>query len=613
MPLPEYTDVENAFDVFWNSAAASNTSMYGLVDLWEGPLEDGGGAPPGNNTVMAIDTYKNNVYVFYGGGIKSWIKVITPDGPILYELGALPILMTQSIHPKYFSMAVLNENEIIAGYIYINLEHQFMAPFGLDLSQLYKNPSFNISNFRLSDGAWITAVRDVSGWKMITFAKASPDDCLPCASKKMYAKQSFECKEIEYSREPLLAMGHNNGTMAYSGVGIGTRVPTPVVNPEKCARAMNQYAAIFNHQKISPDDVGIVGTEMSRYCSSAMYRNMVNVSEYKTGSEKLMKEYLEELIRNGHNDINMIRTESAKLTGIIGEYLYEIRDSLGENDFTRGLMRDTSWWGPIWFNANQGKLGELSDDKSAYSLLYYVDMVEDFIPLLKASAKKPSSATSGFSGMGWILVGKQGSALSKYGIGNMTYFKFPKSICISGVSVGRISGPRTISGVCGVETRPDGIYFWAWKYSISASTISLYRYSNDGVFTNVASASAPGTPTSNSPMSVSLSGDKWKVHDFFYTGSGISSVSTEVEMSKAMQTLTGYDEISWYANYNETVGPWAAPDNAYGDGLLESHPGRFDLGNTSPLISQGRVWGNDGPQFDIRGYTGYQIKSASNL
>jgi hypothetical protein len=610
--FPKYSSVKDVFDEFWASGIESKTSMYGLSDVWEGPLDPSDSGPsvaPGSNTALAIDTYKDNVYLFYGGGTRSWLKVVTPDGPVIYDIGGQAILMTQSIHPKYFSMAVINENEVIAGYLYLNLEHQFMAPFGIDLAALYKNPSFSISNYRLSDSAWVTGIRDITGWNMVLFSKASAEDCLPCKTKKAFAKQKFSCKDIPYSKEALQLPGYKTGAMSYTGVGYSNRKKTPSLNPSKCIKALNQYAAVFNNVRVSPSDVGSVGAEMSRYCSSAMYTSMIDSAEYSSGSEKMRRDYIEKLARERVNDKELIIKESARLAGLIGEFIYSISEHLGDNDFTKSLIRDTEWWAPIWFNANNSKIQKLPEFKSVYSLLYSVKLQEEFIPLLLSAAKKPESTSGSPGSLGWILVGKENTQLSRYGKNNMTYFRFPRGQCISGRKIGNISSPLSIDGICGVETRADGVLLWAWKYGVGSSKLKLYKYSNDGIFSSVASTSVSGTPTSNAPMTAILGGSGWQISDYYYTGSSISSVGTEMKIGKEISGIVGSGgEISWYANLNDTIGPWAAPDNAYGDGLLDQHPGRFDLGVDSPLVYQGRTWGNDGAQFSwISGYTGFQV------
>ncbi len=615
MGLPNYSDIKKVFDEFWSGNAGANTSMYGLVDVWEGPDPKAKHqSQSSSNTAAAIETYKNNVYLLYGVGSQSWLKVITPDGPVIYDIGSILCLMSQNVWPTYFSLTVLNENEVIAGYLYLNLEHQFCAPFGIGMASLYKNPSFSISNYRVSDTAWITGIRDVSGWHFLIYSKASADDCLPCETKKAYAKVKFECMEIDYTHDATRMDAYESETLTYTGDGYGAAKPLPTIHPEKCTKAMNQYATVFNHIKVSPEDVGAVGREISRYCNSAMYSNILNVTEYKTGSEIMKDKYIDKLLKDGENDKAYILSESARLAGMIGGFLYEIRDELGDNDFTKSLMRDTVWWAPMWFNANRSKVNEIDEERSVYSLLYGVDMIDDFIPLIQASASKPKGPKPNLSKLGWVIVGKYGTGVSKYGKNNMTYFRYPFALCFSGRTIGHLENNLEIDGVCGVETRGNGVLIWAWQYD-TESKLKCYLYSNDGVLSKIAETSITTSPTSNAPMAAAIEGDKWLIEDFFLSDFGnIDSVVSEMMISPEIKQMTDAKDVMWYGNINELRGSWAVPKYAYDDGLLDPHAGRFDLDDDRVKGNDGRAWGNDGKQFDwISGYSGYQIMRADLL
>jgi len=85
----DVSNVKKTFDEFWKtSPTGSETSMYGLADIWEGPSRDGSpySAWTGASTVLAIETYKDNVYILQGGHNTSWLKVVTPNGQRMYEL-----------------------------------------------------------------------------------------------------------------------------------------------------------------------------------------------------------------------------------------------------------------------------------------------------------------------------------------------------------------------------------------------------------------------------------------------------------------------------------------------------------------------------------------------
>jgi len=612
--FPQFEDIQNTFNEFWNATGPMEyTSMYGLADVWEGPMDGAVGmVTSGTTTILAVETYKDNVYVLQGGGISSWLKVITPDGARIYELRGAMILMTNSVLPKYFSMTVINENEVIAGYMYLNLEHQFYAPFGIDLAGIYHNPSFNISNTRVNSTAWLTSIRDIEGWHHILFSKASPDDCLPCETKKKYAKRDFSCREESYSRDATEMPGYQTDTLSYTRSGYGERLTRPRLDVDKCAKAMDQYTAVFNQIKVSPEDVGEVGSKISRYCPSTMYKNLMNHAHYSTGAVEMKDEYISKLL-DGNNDIVYLVSKSRELVGEIGEFLYAIGPYLGDNDFTERLFRDTTWWAPVWFNANQDKLTTLDSTQSAYSLLFGVDMLRDFVPMLQGAGIAPDYDSSSAASMKWIIVGKEGTTPEKYSKNAMTYFSFPYSQCISGRKLFSEYDPFLYDGVCGVETRANGVIIWKTLYGYN-SKISATFMSNDGVVSDVGAIETPRSfvPASTAPMAVSKGDGVWIIRDYYLRDVGdIDYVESTVKIGDEMETIISSGSAMMYANINEVTGN-VGDGHCYMDGTLDSDWGRYDLDDGD--IEWDRAWGNDGKQFDwIAGYSGYQIKTADRL
>ena len=571
--------IKKVYEEFWKGNSYSKTVMYGIGDVWEGPnpLQDKG-VEPGHSTILAVEAYRDSIYILQGGHYKSWLKVVSPNGIRVYELGSILILMTQNSLPPYFSMSVINEDEIIAGYAYLNLKQQFLAPFGIDLSDLYKNPSFNISNIRVNSISWISAIRDIGGWHLYLHTKSSPEECLPCDKKKKFAKRDFECKEIPYSRPAYIMPGYEFDGLSVSRGEKGKRLPVPKANPETCIKAIDKYFSLHNQAKVSPADIGRVGYLISNNCNSTLYSNMIEATEYRSGVSLMRKEYLYRLLK-GKNDINYLTAESERLAGLIGEFIYGISKYLGDNSFTKKLIRNTEWWAPIWFNANRDKLKALSNTDNAYQLLYGIDMISDFIPLLKRVAVPPM-VSDGAKEMGWIIVGSKNKPIYKYSKTNMTYFRFPKAGCIGIRKLFTISNPREIDGICGVETRANGLIVWGLKYGISSKLI-CYLYSNDGQVSKIAEHSIDEkfTPVSNAPMAVTHMGSSWGIRDFFLANKNkIDYIDTIVKIGDDMQELLQVSTILNYANINDVVGSRASTEGShYGDGLLDNDFSPYDL------------------------------------
>lgn len=613
-----FENVKKVFDEFWDAASADlNTGMYGLADIWEGPSRSGGPSTnSGSSMIFAIETYKDSVYILQGGGAKSWLKVVSPNGHRIYDIGIWMVHQLWNSQPKYFSLAVINENEVLAGNMYLNLEHQFCAPFGIDIDSMYRSPFFSVSNVAANSSAWISAIRDVNGFNIYVGSKASPEDCLPCYLRQGYIDISdFSCSEELYSTNRFDMPGYEGDTLSYTDNGYGRRLPRPSMNPEKCMKAINNHSEVFNHVTVSPADVGRTSYAISKYCNSVMYKSMLKSAEYSSSSDKMKEDYINRLI-SGDPAANLkLLDESTRLTGLIGELLYGISSSLGDNYFTKSLFRDTSWWAPIWFTANKSKIRELNEGVSAYTLLHGVRMIEDFIPLLQGASVEPLSVEESLDSMGWVIIGKKGSATVKFGKNNMTYFRFPNSTCISMRKIHTLPLSDDIDGFCGLETRGNGLILWAWRYS-DESVLKCYLYSNEGVFSEIASETIPSSfsPASGSTMGVSYSEGTWIIRDYFLSGRNkIDYVDIEVPTSREMDQLLGAETVLQYANLNEVTGGWrVASARHHGDGTLDEEQGRFGLDDGSVMLDH-TYYENAEAWSKMDSYFGYQIVSFDKI
>ena len=155
--------VRSVFREFWDKSYDEiYTSMSGMADIWEGAIPGGGGRATGSNAIFGIRTYGDRIYVMQGG-LQTLLKVFTPNGLEIYDLGTKLSLMVHNNRDIYGSFTVINETELVIGYLYVNLDMQFSAPYGHDLSTLWRSPSSKYSIARVSSSAWVWAVRDNTG------------------------------------------------------------------------------------------------------------------------------------------------------------------------------------------------------------------------------------------------------------------------------------------------------------------------------------------------------------------------------------------------------------------------------------------------------------------
>ncbi len=629
--------IKGIFREFWDKSYDDiYLSMAGMADIWEGP-GNYPGALDGNGTIIGMQYFGDSLYIIQGGGSQTMVKVISPNGTEIHLIGSSACLMTHTPHDVYGSMTVLNEYEIIFGYLYINLDMQFSAPYGLDLSQLWDNSSVKITTSRVSSTSWVTAIKSAGSIQLFLHQKANPEDCLPCSSKEASASGvvKFSCREENYSREALqidsyrasrsmMATGANMSVTSMDGLSLFEKKPMPKVNTADCILAMDEYVVLFNKSKISPTDIGDVGKRLSRSCSRVMYGNMLQTIQYKKESEIMYDDYIEDFIK-GEEDNSKLYEDSKKLVGLISPLLSELKDNSQDSELMKVLFSDQVWWAPMWFINNEDEYINTDSRINPYTLLHEVSFDDFFDLILSVASSMPPMDESQSLPMGWIIMSDSNSNPVKYSKTSMTYFRFPFALCMSSTKLSTLE-EFDLNAICDVETRPDGVLVWGWR-DISTyknqmyNVLKCYKISNDGVLKLIDSYEVgyDMSPIDNSAKAVGISSTKsyWIVRDFYLkdsTEGGIDYVETKVNISNEMSAILLASNASEYANVNEVIGRLSGAKSVthYGDGLLDAHYDDFDLDDDS---MDTRAWGNTGGrQYDyVRGYSGYMIHSPDLL
>ena len=632
--------IKETFMEFWDKEYDEIfLSMAGLADIWEGPLEgSSAGMGEGTGTILAIKIFGDKIFIAQGGGLQTTIKVLSPNGVQIYNLGSQLSLMTHTAQDVYGSMAIISEDELILGYMYINLKLLFMAPYGIDLAGMWRNPSVKVVPVRVSSSSWVVALRSGQEWRLMITKKESPEDCLPCKTKENASRDrtSFTCREESYSRNALVIdgytasrddMGSGNVSLsvtAMGGYGNMEAIRKPPTDDKKCLEAIDEYTVAFNRSKISPADVGEIGQKMSSNCSKVLFLNMLQIVEYKSESTALYNRYIKNFI-SGNSDNMELFNDSKKLIQLILPMLSELKDTSSDSELLRDIFSDEVWWAPIWFIANRIKLtAEVNLDTNAYTFIHNVEY-EDFIAVLVAAANISSVDYQGIPlKMGWVIMAGKNQTPVKYGKESVTYYRFPFAICTSTRPLCKM-GAFDFRSVCEIETRADGVLVWTW---VDKSTLSnkqyiilrCYKVSNDGILSTLAEETIGYTmsPVEDSAKAVSVDPEYgyWIVRDYYIkdsTNGGIGFVESKVAIPQEMGELYNTSQVSAYANCNEMGGTEGSSTSTrkYSDGLLDRHWDKFDLDDDK---IESLAWGNNGPQYRfVSGYTGYQIHSASEL
>jgi len=631
-------NIKSTFMEFWDKSYDEIfLSMAGMADIWEGPTEDGFGYEDGTSTILAVKIFNDRIFIAQGGGLQTIIKVLSPNGVEIYDLGSQLNLMTHTSQDVYGSMAIINDHELVLGYMYINLKMLFMAPYGIELSGLWRNPAVKIVPTRVSSSSWIVGIRDNLNWTVFITKKESPEDCLPCDSKRKAARESveFECREEKYGRHAMVISGYKASRAALGGGGASMsvtrmggfskmeRIQKPVTDNKRCLEAIDQYVSVFNKAKISPSDVGEIGQKLTSSCSRVLYLSMLQIVEYKTQTTAMYNKYIKDILK-GEMDNDWLHSKSKDLVQLISAMLSELKGTSADSELLKSIFSDQIWWGPIWFIANKDKLKKNGEDVNAYNLLHNIKYDDFAEVMLMATSSANGNIETEPLPMGWIIMANKNKTPVKYGKSSMTYFRFPFSICTSTRPLFKVSN-MDFRSICEVETRADGVYVWVWVdkstlWNKQWMVLRCYKISNDGV-SKVLDEVTIGydmSPVDDSAKSVGVSEDNkyWVVRDYYLKDSvngGIGYVESKVHISEDMQDIYSASSTFYYSNLNEMSGAEGSSTSTmkYKDGGLERHWEKFDLDDDKIKTL---AWGNDGPQYSfVSGYTGYQIHVSGEL
>jgi len=621
---------------FWNKSYDEIfLSMAGLADIWEGPSDGAGfGYEDGTSTILAIKIFNDKIFIAQGGGLQTIIKVLSPNGVEIYDLGTQLNLLTHTAQDVYGCMAVINDHELVLGYMYINLQMLFMAPYGIDMNGLWRNPAAKIVPIRIGTSSWVVAIRDNLYWRFFVSKKESPEDCLPCASKRKAARDSssFECREERYGRHALVITGYKASRAALGDGGASLSVTRmggfskmekkqkPVADNKKCLEAIDQYVSIFNKAKISPSDVGETGQKLTANCSRIMYLSMLQIVEYKNQTIAMYNQYVKDTLL-GIADNTALYNKSKNLVQLISAMLSEIKGTSRDSELLKSIFSDQIWWGPIWFIANPSKL---VNGINAYTLLHNIKYDDFTEVMMMATASSSGGIETEPLPMGWVIMANKNKTPVKYGKSSMTYFRFPFSICTSTRPLFKVTN-TDFRSVCEVETRSDGMLIWTW---VDTSTLwnkqymilRCYKITNDEVVSILAEEEIGYSlsPVDDSAKAVGIGDDGtyWIVRDYYIKDSingGIGFVESKVHISEDMRGIYSASASFYYSNVNEMSGIESSSISTmkYRDGSLEKHWEKFDLDDDKIKTP---AWGNNGRQYSfVSGYTGYQIHVSGEL
>ena len=604
-------------------------TMAGIGDVWESPSGNFENSFVGISTIGGIEIYKDKIYIVQGYGMQTIVKVISPQGIEIYGIGPTGILMKSCNRGLQGNLTVLNDDELIVGYMYVNLKRLFSAPYGIDLGSLYGNKYWKISNSRVSSVAWVSGVQDLGGWSIALFKRAAMEDCFDCDIKKKLAAENkaFECEQIDNSfnlhgfsfakkaTRSMIATGVSMSISRMGGLELMDDIKPPSGDGVTCLQAIAKYQKVFKKQKPSASEIGNVGNLISEKCSSYMMRYVVEISSYRESVDQMYENYVEKSIRGDADANEWLIQNSRDVVSLIAPALSDITATAIDNNTIDLLFEDIVWWAPIWFIANPDKVLE-GQIGAAYNTARLIDR-DNFIKALKNAAMSapPLPSDSPFK-VKWVLASPAGTKPAKFVKNTATFYSFPMGICYSADIIAR-ADRDAFDWICEVETRADGMLIWAWKNVSPLNekfdmVLKCFKVTNDGQFTEIASTHVGrwGTPLSGSAKAVAVSPDNtfFVVRDYYLKNSKtgpIAFTEVKVNINADMTEILNLPIVNHYANIDEVTLDYMQTNiHHWNDGLFESDWSDFDLDDNTVRMMTGQSI--DYLSF-VKGYSAYKV------
>lgn len=599
-------EVAEYIEEFWTTSHNDTyTTMAGLADIWEGPVPEGGGHGF-SNTVFGIKAFADKIYVVQGT-MPTFIKVFSPNGIDVYDIFSYGVFCTFQNSNPYGSFDVISENTIVIGPILYDLTKLFGIFTGVDARALTQDTWIQYSIQRINSISWLSAVRTYDGWELYVNKLESYENCLPCIVKQALKKEGFEfnCidEEIDLNMNGLGINGYSTGRNGAGGPSVSRsggfqnftkHAYDSGTDALECMSALDDYTVAFNKSSINPKDIGLIGEKVSKKCSTLVFRNVVSITEYKKRGVLVHDEYISKKINLDTSANKYLLDESKGLIVLIMPLLEEISNSTGDTLATKNLFSTQIFWAPIYFALNTYELKELPDTDNLYTIASRISFDDFLLMLVNAAASfTPSSGTepSMTGRIGWSIMSDINHTPKKLDKNSATFFKFPYN-CIS-ISLVSILPRHDLDSVCGVETRKDGMYIWAWKdYGWFRTGIRkdadfdlmCYKITSNGdsVLLDTISIGDSLTPVIGDTKAVGYnkSTRTWTILDYYisdsHTGS-IKAVQSFVQANSQMGDLMDRESIISSSNLNEVTSYGADNSRYLPDGMLESDWEEIDL------------------------------------
>ena len=615
---------------FWDTSYKEHfLTMAGIADIWESPQGNFENSFNGIDTIGGLQIYKDRIFIVQGYGMQTLVKVISPSGIEVYGLGANAMIMKSCNKGLEGNFTVLNEDELIIGYLYVNLKRQFSAPFGIDLSELYGHKNWKVVNARINSTSWLNGLQGPDGWKLVVLKRSSMEDCFDCNLKRQLASASkkFQCEQEDRSftmrgfsfakraTRSMLQTGVSTSITRMGGLSKMDDIPLPASSGAGCLYAIERYRDVFKFKNPNIQDIGEAGSLVSEKCASYMLQYVVEIGSYRDKTEYLYDEYTHKSINGDADTHEWLLKESKDALSTIAPALTDIVATSTDDGSLDALFSDIVWWAPLWFVMQDSKIKSIPIG-DAYAAARRVDK-DSFISALKNAAKTaPGLPKERNFGVKWVLTSQDGTKPTKLAKNTATFYSFPMGICYSMDLIATIDR-KAFDWICEVETRADGLIIWAWKDKAEYEkrfdmVLKCFKLTLDGIFTEIASLDTgrDSTPLSGSAKSVSVSSDNtfFMVKDYYLVDGEkgpIDYTETKVEINADMTEILNLPVVNHYANLDEFTLDFTMP-NIYhwGDGMFEKDWKDFDLDDSQVRMMESKKI--DYATF-IKGYSTYKV------
>ena len=464
---PPQKGIEESLSDFYDVQAPGIYSLIGLVDIKEG-----------DDTVIDVAVHNGAAYIMQwvtNSGVV--LKKLTTSYTYIYNLFAFPWISIFGSRTPYGTMEILDDNTVIFGDIYIDLDKLLLF---LLREQLSINVPFkllgHVANYsslkRINTLSWVRMYTDEKLRRTyLLYQRSSFLNCLSCRDRKRIF-EAIGAEEVECTQEDLGQIkGFQHSLTQECGVisnaslrslkAFDKQTKQPFVQQRdmaKCIDAFRRLAALLNSTNIHSETMATFRS-VGKFCDDQMSTVFPDYIVAEQRARHINERFLQEYASNSvdyeefFSEIRDVAQDVARVLSTLARNPYE--------NVISTLFTDQYLWGAfyIYLHEEHYRKEHYRNGRwqrfNPYRDLAYVHMEQFMVQILTEMAKAPTIEAKPFRLRRIKLTSSRLFAASA------EFLSLGPAGCLMVKNI-TLKERYPVHAICETEVRRGQLYLWTW-------------------------------------------------------------------------------------------------------------------------------------------------------